>query len=153
MNTIAAIGLSAVRQLATTLATVILPTTSNHPHRGTPSGRPRPHPELADDVSGAVLPTDQVQTVHFGLDGTAYSIDLSPDNAAALRGDLAPWVKQAHRRSHTAGTSRTRRPTPGATPGPRPTTTIREWARANGHTVSDRGRLSTTVTRAYHAAH
>ena len=29
---------------------------------------------------------------------------------------------------------------------------IREWARANGHQVSDRGRISTAVQEAYHAA-
>ncbi|MSW71652.1 MAG: Lsr2 family protein, partial [Actinobacteria bacterium] len=30
---------------------------------------------------------------------------------------------------------------------------IREWARKNGHTVSDRGRLSGRVVEAYEAAH
>jgi hypothetical protein len=29
---------------------------------------------------------------------------------------------------------------------------IREWARANGHQVSDRGRISIAVQEAYHAA-
>ena len=29
---------------------------------------------------------------------------------------------------------------------------IREWARTNGHQVSDRGRISTAVQEAYHAA-
>jgi hypothetical protein len=152
MNTMAAVGLSVVRHLVTTLASVVLPTTGSHPHRGTPSDRPDPNPELTDSLTGEVLTPDQVHTVHFGLDGTTYSITLSPDNAAALRGDLAPWVKLAHRPSPPAGTRRTRRPTPRVAPGP-PATIIREWARANGHTVSDRGRLSTAVTQAYHAAH
>ena len=30
---------------------------------------------------------------------------------------------------------------------------IREWARANGHQVSDRGRISKTVVDAFQAAH
>ena len=29
---------------------------------------------------------------------------------------------------------------------------IRQWARANGHQVSDRGRISAAVPEAYHAA-
>lgn len=30
---------------------------------------------------------------------------------------------------------------------------IRAWARANGHTVSDRGRIATKIVEAYDVAH
>ena len=30
---------------------------------------------------------------------------------------------------------------------------IREWANKNGHTVSERGRIPSSVVEAYHAAH
>jgi hypothetical protein len=33
------------------------------------------------------------------------------------------------------------------------TAAIREWARANGHQVSDRGRIPKSVIEAYQAAH
>ena len=36
-----------------------------------------------------------MHTVSFGVDGTNYKIDLTPDDAAALRQDLAPWVVHA----------------------------------------------------------
>ena len=49
------------------------------------------------------------------------------------------------------------RPRPRAGPATAPdreqTAAIREWARANGHEVSERGRLSASVLAAFEAAH
>ena len=36
--------------------------------------------------------------------------------------------------------------------GPGTAAHVREWARANGHEVSDRGRISKSVMQAYQAA-
>ncbi|WP_444546483.1 Lsr2 family DNA-binding protein [Brachybacterium paraconglomeratum] len=47
----------------------------------------------------------------------------------------------------TAGTRRT------SESNPERTARIREWARENGHDVSDRGRLAATIIEAYDAAH
>jgi len=37
------------------------------------------------------------QTVQFGLDGVTYEIDLSDDNAAALRDELARYIGAGRR--------------------------------------------------------
>ena len=49
--------------------------------------------ELVDDLDGS--PADQ--TVHFAVDGVAYSIDLNDENAAALRNTLARWLSVARK--------------------------------------------------------
>lgn len=77
-----------------------------------------------------------------------YEIDLSEDNAAKLRETLASWGGHARR---VGGRKQS---------GTRATTVkrndldeIRAWARANGHQVSDRGRIAASVMQAYEAAH
>ena len=136
MYTIVALGLSAARQLVSTVTSVLLPEAGNVPEAGSN--------------------VDHAHPVAFGLDGTSYEIDLSPTDAAALRADLAPWVSRAHPLSTPTATPRTRRRTSrtsGTTAAGHHPTTIRQWARANGHPVSDRGRLPTAVVQAYQADH
>ena len=104
----------------------------------------RVHVVLVDDIDGS----DATETVSFGLDGATYDIDLNEKNAAALRDALAPYVGHARR---SGGTRRAARKAP-ASSGPS-AAEIREWARANGHDVPDRGRVSAEVRQAYDAAH
>lgn len=102
---------------------------------------------LVDDIDG----TDAEETVTFGLDGVTYEIDLSAGNAQKLRDDLASWVGHA-RRSGGRRTSGSGRAT--STAGKRTDlAAVREWARQNGHQVSDRGRISAEVQAAYDKAH
>ncbi|TDP97507.1 Lsr2 protein [Labedaea rhizosphaerae] len=103
--------------------------------------------ELVDDLDGST--GSDISTVEFGLDGVTYEIDINEDNAAALRESLETYIQAARR---TGG--RKRRGGGGSvTRSDRERTkAIRDWARANGHEVSERGRLSTTVVEAYEAA-
>ncbi len=105
---------------------------------------------LVDDVDGGVAD----QTVSFGLDGSNYEIDLSGANAEALRNAFAPFVAAARRSGRPSGRDRSGatgpRPAPRSTPTDNPA--IREWANANGHPVSGRGRISKQVRDAYAAA-
>lgn len=90
------------------------------------------------------------ETVHFSLNNTAYEIDLTTENADAFREALEPYIAGARRSSASAtrgGSSRKR-----STTSPE-TAAIREWANANGHKVSERGRIPATVVEAYRAAH
>lgn len=101
---------------------------------------------LVDDLDGG----DADETVTFALDGVAYEIDLNAKNAAALREALAPWVGHARRvggRTRSGGARR------GGTPRSAggKNSEIREWARANGYTVSERGRIPAEVKSAYDA--
>lgn len=100
---------------------------------------------LVDDIDGS----EASETVSFGLDGRHFEIDLSENHAAQLRDALVSFVAAARRRD---GGTRVRSSAPrSARPGNdrEHTSAIREWARANGHTVSDRGRISKVVVDAY----
>jgi len=102
---------------------------------------------LVDDIDG----TEADESVEFTLDGMSLEIDLSKDNAAKLRDILAPYVA-AGRRGDRRPARRQQRVerVPAAPAAPRESTgPIREWAAANGFTVSDRGRISAEVTEAY----
>ncbi len=104
-----------------------------------------------DEVEGT-------ETVTFGLDGSAYEVDVCDEHGAELRDAFAPYVGAARRAGRPAAGSSTRRsgrsPRSGSAGSDRERVqAIREWARSNGHTVSDRGRLSAEVLAAYEAAH
>jgi hypothetical protein len=96
---------------------------------------------LVDDIDGS----EADETVVFALDGREYEIDLSTKNAGKLRDAMAAYVGHARR----AGGGRRSRSRSG---GPSPAD-IRTWARENGFTVPDRGRVSSHVREAYLAAH
>jgi hypothetical protein len=101
---------------------------------------------LVDDLDGS--PADE--TVTFGLDGITYEIDLTSDNAAKLRDSFAEWVGHGRRvggARRKGSRSVTKRSSVGAD-----NTTIREWARSNGYTVSERGRIKADVIEAFNAA-
>lgn len=108
--------------------------------------------QLVDDLDGSVLEIGEGETVLFSLDGIAYEIDLTEENAAALRDALAPYIGAARsvstRSSAGNGGGRPRRRT-----GQQDYTAIRAWAKENGHSVSERGRIPASVLEAYEAAH
>jgi nucleoid-associated protein Lsr2 len=102
---------------------------------------------LEDDLDGGVA----AETVTFGLDGVSYEIDLSAANATRLRDDLASWVGHARRAGGRKSTAHGR---VTAKAGKRTDlAAVREWARQNGHQVSDRGRISAEIQAAYDKAH
>ncbi len=108
--------------------------------------------QLVDDLDGSILEIGSGETVLFSLDGTAYEIDLTDENAAALREAFAPYIAAARSVSRApaaaAGRSRPRRRA-----GQQDYSDIRAWAKDNGYTVSERGRVPAAVIEAYDAAH
>jgi hypothetical protein len=102
---------------------------------------------LVDDIDQ----TTAAETVSFGLDGAVYEIDLSRSNARKLRDALSVYVGSARRVSRT-GRSGPRAARSPARAGREQTQAIREWARSNGYTVSDRGRVPAVVLEAYNSA-
>ena len=99
---------------------------------------------LVDDIDGS----EATQTVTFALDGVNYEIDLNDDHAAALRETVEEWTVKARRVSGR----RIRRRAGAAPRTASDTQKVREWARANGYEVSDRGRIPASVREAYDAA-
>jgi hypothetical protein len=103
--------------------------------------------KLIDDLDGS----EAVETVRFGLEGRQYEIDLSQGNASRLRDSLAEFVASARR---AGGGARVARSSGGGTARSSSVdrergAAVREWARANGLQVSDRGRISAEVLKAY----
>jgi hypothetical protein len=104
---------------------------------------------MTDDLTGG----DATQTIHFSLDSSEYVIDLNDKNAAALRNDFEKYIEAGRKHKAEAGAARSRRG--AAVRGPASgvdTAAVREWARANGHDVSERGRVSKKIIEAYHEA-
>ncbi len=101
-----------------------------------------------DDLDGG----EAEGTVRFGLDGTEYEIDLSAEHAQALRDGLATYVTAARR----AGGGAARRPARSsgrrASASGLNTTEVREWAKAQGIEVKDRGRVPAELVVKFKAA-
>ncbi|MFB8386876.1 Lsr2 family protein [Microbacterium sp. NPDC055910] len=111
--------------------------------------------QLVDDLDGTVLEVGEGETVLFSLDGVAYEIDVSAENARSLRDSLERFVAAGRRISASRGTTttggnatRTRRRS-----GQSDYSGIRAWAKDNGFRISDRGRVPASVIEAYEAAH
>ena len=98
---------------------------------------------LEDDLSGG--PADE--TVRFAFGGADYEIDLSTKNATALRNKLAPFLEHARKAGR-----RQPRPPGRNTASRQRSGEIRAWAKEQGITVSERGRIPASVVEQYHAA-
>ena len=108
-----------------------------------------------DDLENSDVPADE--TITFALDGTTYEIDLSEKNAADLRDTFARYVGAARKVTRGGGgpspRSSPRQPAHRGRMDREQAGAIRDWARKNGHNVSDRGRIPASVVDAYEAAH
>ncbi|HEY6296128.1 MAG TPA: Lsr2 family protein [Streptosporangiaceae bacterium] len=102
-----------------------------------------------DDIDGSAAEG----TVRFALDGTDYEIDLNAQHAAALRKAMGKYVEAARRSSSGAAARR-----PASRSGRRSsasglnTTEVREWAKAQGIEVKDRGRVPAELVVRFRAA-
>lgn len=104
--------------------------------------------ELVDDLDGG----NADETVTFALDGVEFEIDLSADNAARLRDTLAEFVGHARRvggrKQRGASTQK-----PATGNGKPDTQAVREWARSQGETVAERGRVPQALVIRFQEAH
>ncbi|MGH3798434.1 MAG: histone-like nucleoid-structuring protein Lsr2 [Pseudonocardiaceae bacterium] len=109
---------------------------------------------MIDDLTGEEA--EHISAVEFALDGVTYELDLSDENAAKLRDTLAHYTGAGRRIGgrRRAGRSASAAKTGGTAGYNRETLkSIRVWAKQNGHSVSDRGRLSAEVLQAWESAH
>jgi hypothetical protein len=104
---------------------------------------------LTDDLDGGKAD----RTVEFSLDGVAYTIDVSDENAGVLRKTLDPYINAGRRigRGPAENTRTVRRPgrPTGAGMDREQNRAIREWAVRNGYKISERGRIPVEVVEAY----
>lgn len=97
---------------------------------------------LQDDIDGS----NATQTIHFGLDGIEYEIDVSDRNANRLRNSLAEFITHGRK----VGGKRIRSKT--ASSGQVDTKAVRKWAQSNGIDVNARGRIPAEIVERYRAA-
>jgi hypothetical protein len=110
---------------------------------------------LVDDLTGEEA--ENISTVEFALDGVTYELDLTDENRTKLHNALSQYAKAARQiggRRRSGPRSARAIKSAGRTNGDNRETlkSIREWAKKNGHNVSDRGRLSAEVLQAWQTA-
>jgi len=107
--------------------------------------------QVTDDLDGST----GAETISFAYRGTTYEIDLGRRNASAFDKIMKPYVDAARKvtaaRGGRRGSSNGRRAARRSSAGE--LASIREWARAQGYSVSDRGRISANVMDAFEKAH
>ncbi|MFG2481177.1 MULTISPECIES: histone-like nucleoid-structuring protein Lsr2 [Streptomyces] len=99
---------------------------------------------LVDDLDGG----EADETVTFALDGKTYEIDLTTANAEKLRGLLDPYTKGGRRTGGRASAGRAKGRAAVASGNP-DTAEIRAWAKSQGLSVNDRGRVPQDIRDAY----
>jgi hypothetical protein len=97
-----------------------------------------------DDIDGS----EAEGTIRFALDGTDYEIDLNDKHADALRQALNRYAAAGRRTSEGRQQRLGRRP---AVPAHN-TTEVRNWAKAQGIEVKDRGRIPAELVVKFKAA-
>lgn len=103
-----------------------------------------------DDLTGDEIPEEEAKTLRFSYDGVEYELDLSEESATKLNEAIQPFIGSARRvEGQPSAKSKGKVYTKG---GPS-LDEVRKWARENGYTVSDRGRVAATIVGAYNAAH
>ena len=92
--------------------------------------------------------TDDPTGVTLGWGREQWELDLCPTHNAELSREFERWTANARRASGRGG-----RPAGSARPaGNGDVGAIREWAKANGYKVGDKGRIAADVRAAYAAA-
>jgi hypothetical protein len=100
--------------------------------------------QITDDIDGS----KNASEVSFSFEGKSWTIDLSDKNRKKLEAALKPYMDAGTR----ASSSRSGRRGGKSTGGRRSDLQdIRAWAKQNGHKVSERGRISSSVVEAYDA--
>ncbi|WP_372412210.1 Lsr2 family protein [Streptomyces luteireticuli] len=102
---------------------------------------------FTDDLTGEA--TEDVATHTFVLDGKEYEIDLNAKNFSTLFEVLRPYVRNGRR---VKGKGQTRPAGRGSLNRSDETAKIRAWAKENGYSVNDRGRVPAEIREAYEKA-
>ena len=96
---------------------------------------------LEDDIDGG----GEDETVRFGCDGNSYEIDLSSENAQALRNTLGKYIEHARKASSPSRSARSARSRVD-------NSAVRGRAKSRGMEINQRGRIPAAVMKEYRAA-
>lgn len=102
--------------------------------------------EFIDDIDGSAAE----RTFTFAVDGTVYEIELSSANIAEFQSAIGGFIESARKVKAMSNGQRQRGASPTDLRERRERLNqVREWARKNGYSVSDRGRVSAEVLAAF----
>jgi nucleoid-associated protein Lsr2 len=103
--------------------------------------------KLVDDIDGGMAD----ETLKFGVDGTLYEIDLNSKHADKLRSSVAQYITKARKlgRGGIVAAGRGRGAGTAARTDREQNQAIRDWAKAKGIDVSDRGRIPANIIEQY----
>lgn len=104
--------------------------------------------EFIDDIDGS----EAERTFIFAVDGTDYEIDLSTQNIKEFHEAVAGFVESARQVKASGGGHRVRK-TSANSRSREQTQAVREWARQQGHSINDRGRIPASIQQAFDQAH
>lgn len=114
---------------------------------------------LTCDLHGDRDQVDGVASVAFGYDGRLLELDLCHEHLSQFSDAISPWASVARPYGSYGGPPQegqegarraARRPsTPRVGTSRERLAAIREWAKAQGMEVSDRGRIPASVMQAY----
>lgn len=96
---------------------------------------------FTDDLTKEEFPEGGGETVVYSLDGTTYEVDLTTKNATAFRKAFEKYTKVSREKAVRGRTA-------GSQANPE-VAAMREWARAHGYEVNDRGRIPEHIVKAY----
>lgn len=108
---------------------------------------------LVDDRDGS----DAEESIYFSYRGKHFEIDVNAKHAQAFDESMEEWIEFARQTRELWSTKRAKKP---ASTAVKPAVVdreqslaIRAWARSQGISVKDRGRVPAKVLEAFHAAH
>lgn len=107
------------------------------------------HVDWVDDIDGTTVldPDTDAIGFRFAVDGELWEVDTTAANADAFRAFAEKFKVRKVGKLPKAGPYLVNMtPTPGR---PDESRAIREWARANGYELNDRGRIPVKVVEAY----
>ena len=102
---------------------------------------------LVDDFDNTPIEDGEGGTVSFSLDGAFYEIDLNADNSSKLHDVLLPYIAKARRSGRKPNLTR-----PASKNSKEDLSSARAWLRAQGHEISDRGRIAAALMDEYRAS-
>lgn len=103
------------------------------------------------DLSDVEITDSDAPTVHFGWDGSDYTIDLTAKEAEKFHKAIEPYLNAGVKVSGGRSSRKASSSKPAST-GP-DAKDVKAWADQQGLEYPSRGRLPKTLTDAYAAAH
>ncbi|RII42517.1 Lsr2 family protein [Galactobacter valiniphilus] len=107
---------------------------------------------LIDDLTGKPLDAEKAHRIHFSVEGKTYRLDVDEKGADEFHAALDRFIEVSTKVAAGGASKRAAAAPRRASAGSGEQTKMREWAKANGYEVAERGRIPAAIQEAYAAA-